>query len=71
MERKSYIELSNNGGYFSKFEWQMDEYGRFKEQQIEERKKKKKAQEDVHKNSPFLINPFKPKPLKHHSDFVS
>lgn len=31
MERKSYIELSNNGGYFSKFEWQHDEYGRFKE----------------------------------------
>ena len=31
MERKTYVELANNGGYFSKFEWQADPYGIFKE----------------------------------------
>ena len=31
MERKTYVELANNGGYFSKFEWQPDPYGKFKE----------------------------------------
>ena len=31
MERKTYVELANNGGYFSKFEWHPDPYYLFKE----------------------------------------
>ena len=38
MERKSYIELTNNGGYFSKFEWKPDEFGRFREELSKRRK---------------------------------
>ena len=30
MERRSYVELANNGGYFSKFEWREDPYDGFK-----------------------------------------
>lgn len=71
MERRSWVELSANGGYFSKFEWQPDDYMRFKEKMVEDRKEKKQKQEDVHKQNPFLSNPFKGKPLRHHSDFKS
>ena len=31
MERKSWVELSMNGGYFSKFEWMPDEFGLFRD----------------------------------------
>lgn len=31
MERKTYVELSQNGGYFSKFEWMPDSYNFFRE----------------------------------------
>jgi hypothetical protein len=40
MERRSWVELSQNGGYFSKFEWRPDEYGLFKEEQSKLRKEK-------------------------------
>jgi len=32
MERRSWVELSNNGGYFSKFEWKQDEFGLYREE---------------------------------------
>ena len=31
IERKTYVELSANGGYFSKFAWQPEPYDNFKE----------------------------------------
>lgn len=31
IERKSYVELSNHGGYFSKFEWKPEPYADFKD----------------------------------------
>jgi hypothetical protein len=31
MERRSYVELANNGGYFSKFEWLPDSFSSFQE----------------------------------------
>ena len=30
MERRSYVELAGNGGYFSKFEWKADPYDNFR-----------------------------------------
>ena len=38
MERKSYIELNGNGGYFSKFDWKPDEFSRFREDLSNRRK---------------------------------
>lgn len=32
-EQKTYVELANGGGYFSKFDWKPDPYGRFLEKQ--------------------------------------
>jgi len=32
MERRSYVELANNGGYFSKFEWLPDSYSSFQDE---------------------------------------
>ena len=34
IERRSWVELSKNGGYFSKFEWKEDDYTNFKNSQI-------------------------------------
>lgn len=31
IERRSWVELSKNGGYFSKFDWKEDDYGRWKD----------------------------------------
>lgn len=44
MERRSYVELSNNGGYFSKFEWRPDEYGSFQELEAARRREKNEKQ---------------------------
>lgn len=71
MERKSWVELSHNGGYFSKFDWKPDEYSNFKQKQIEDRKDHKEKQEKLHGRAPFLSNPIKGRPLKHMSDFNS
>lgn len=35
-EPKLYVELVNGGGYFSKFEWKPDPFGRFLEKQYYE-----------------------------------
>ena len=57
MERRSYVELSNNGGYFSKFEWQPDDYNNFKEKISSERRSNVEKQRQLHGPSPFLYNP--------------
>ena len=69
MERKTYVELSNNGGYFSKFEWKEDPYERYRDHQSTAREKHDKAQSSVHGMAPFLNMPKRQKPLRHESDF--
>ena len=48
MERRSYVELSGNGGYFSKFEWMPDSFDRYKKALTERRVVNKEAQLIVH-----------------------
>lgn len=43
MERRSYVELANNGGYFSKFEWLPDSFSSFKEELTKRRVEKNNA----------------------------
>ena len=71
MERKSYIELNGNGGYFSKFDWKPDEFSRFREDLSARRKDQVKKQNDVHGLAPFLLIPSRQKPHKHESYFQS
>jgi len=39
MERRTYVELASNGGYFSKFEWQPDPFLNFIEEKKQDRMK--------------------------------
>ena len=69
MERRSYVELAGNGGYFSKFEWKPDPFENFRKALTERRVAHEEAQKVVHGNAPFLSNPKRPLPLKHESYF--
>ena len=71
MERKSYIELSGNGGYFSKFYWMPDEYERYREEKSRQRKIAENMQKDIHGFAPMLTNPKRQIPHKHESYFQS
>ena len=48
VEERTYVELQNGGGYFSKFTYSADEYGAFLEKQKEERIIKVNKQVAVH-----------------------
>ena len=71
MERRSWVELSNNGGYFSKFEWRPDEYGLYRDELSKKRKDHEEKQKKLHGFAPFLNNPKRQLPLKHQSYFQS
>ena len=69
MERRSYVELANNGGYFSKFEWLPDSFSSFQEALTQRRLEKDNAQREVHGQAPFLSNPKRSIPHRHESYF--
>ena len=53
VEERSYVELKNGDGFFSKFDYQEDPYEDFLDRQSQERKIAKARQEALHKNQPF------------------
>lgn len=69
MERKSYIELCNNGGYFSKFDYTPADYSSFKEMVAEEARRAREKITDLHGRAPFLVVPTKQINHKHFSEF--
>lgn len=72
MERRSWIELLNNGGYFSKFDWMPEGFNNFKEMLKQDRLLWQEKHENIHgKNTLFVSNPKKPKMLPHQSEFQS
>ena len=71
IERRSWVELSKNGGYFSKFEWQPDPFANFKESLTSDRVKHEKQQFEVHGQAPFLSMPKRAAAHKHESHFQS
>lgn len=50
MERRTYVELANNGGYFSKFSWIADPFARWSEELSRRRKENEAKREEVHGN---------------------
>ena len=48
MEGRTYVELANNGGYFSKFPWQTDPFERWTDDIARRRKENKEKREDIH-----------------------
>ena len=72
MERRSWVELSSNGGFFSKFDWKPDSFGEFHESIMKDKKEWKEKHDEVHgEHSMFLYNPHRPKALPHNSEFQS
>ena len=71
MERRSYVELANNGGYFSKFSYISDPYDEFKKALTERRKEHTDKMLEVGKGAPFLNQATRSKPHKHESYFQS
>ena len=57
VEERSYIELQNGGGFFSKFNYQEDPYEDFLDFASKERKESKAIQDEVHKGMPFRSHP--------------
>lgn len=50
MERRTYVELANNGGYFSKFPWLADPYVRWFSENSKCRKDNVSKREEIHGN---------------------
>lgn len=74
MERRTFVELANNGGYFSKFAYMSDPYDRWIEEQSKRRKENVEKREAVHGIQQFLGDPVNGKyrnPHKHISCFNS
>lgn len=71
IERKTYVELSNNGGYFSKFEWKPEPFGNFKEKLKKARLEHKAREEQIGKGAPFLTVAKISPPHRHESMFRS
>ena len=74
MERRTYVELANNGGYFSKFPWQPDPYGRWAEIMSQRRIEANTKREEIHGDQQFKSDPVNNKyriPYKHISCFNS
>lgn len=69
VERRSWVELSKNGGYFSKFTWANDPYERYRQDLTKRRLEHEKNQRDVHDVAPFLGMPHRQLPHKHESYF--
>ena len=47
-EPKTYVELANGGGYFSKFDWKPDSYNRFLEYMNNENREAEARQKSLH-----------------------
>jgi len=74
MERRTYVELANNGGYFSKFSWLNDPFERWTDDLSKRRMESEAKRDDVHGNQYFKGNPVNNKyrePHKHISCFNS
>ena len=68
-EAKTYVELQCGGGYFSKFEYQLDPYARFLESQCAENHERRVKQEEVHGTYSYVSTSKIPLQLKHVSPF--
>jgi hypothetical protein len=71
IERRSWVELSKNGGYFSKFTWQEDAYDNFKDSLKSLRLKHDKRMFELHGHAPFINNPERALAHRHESNFQS
>lgn len=71
IERKTYVELSNNGGYFSKFEWKPEPYGNFTQKLKKARLDHISKVEAVGGGAPFLTVAKISPPHRHESMFRS
>ena len=71
VEERTYVELQNGGGYFSKFAWQPDEYGGFLENSKSERLIKEAKQYAVHGDKQFVNISKKEHMYKHQNVFPS
>jgi hypothetical protein len=74
MERRTYVELANNGGYFSKFPWLADPFQRWYTANSKSRKDNVDKRVDIHGNQEFRADPVNGKyrhPHKHISCFNS
>lgn len=71
IQEKSYIELANGGGYFSKFEYIGDDYEPWIETQREERAREKEKMLSLHKGALFQPHPKVESKFKHHNVFSS
>ena len=65
VEERSYVELLNGGGFFSKFEYQSDPYGEFLDKERAEKRMKEHKQQLVHGEKPFYTVPKKEMMFKH------
>jgi hypothetical protein len=71
IQEKSYIELQNGGGFFSKFEYQSDGYDAWTEKQRIERIKNDELINKIHDGVKFISNPKVEVKHKHQNIFVS
>ena len=54
-EPKLYVELANGGGYFSKFEWKPDPFGRYLEKQFYENAIKREKIREAHGDQVYNV----------------
>ena len=75
MERKTYVELAGNGGYFSKFPYsyneEYDSYDSYKEDMRKRREAHEEKMMKIGGGAPFLNMPNRALPHKHESYFRS
>lgn len=71
IERRSYVELAGNGGYFSKFSWLPEPFERYRDTLKQRRMGSVDAQKKVHAEQPFKAMPQRSVPLRHESYFQS
>ena len=69
IERKTYVELSSHGGYFSKFEWKPEPYDNFTERLKKARLAHKAKVEAIGGGAPFLTVAKISPPHRHESMF--
>ena len=65
IQEKSYIELTNGGGFFSKFKYEEDDFNNFRESLRQERQEHHDKIRDVHKGIPFKSHPQVDAKFKH------
>lgn len=65
IQEKSYIELTNGGGFFSKFQYVEDPFENFLEAKRQERLEHEEKMKDVHKGATFKSHPKVEAKFKH------